>query len=545
MVGFRHSFGWTYTALWVVRILFALYSTGYIHPDEHMQNAEITAADVLGYYTFRSWEWDPIFPLRAVIPVYMTTGLPFFIAQKVYSALSDQILRPATLFRLERLSFLCLSSLLDVSVALLVPPPKRSFALLLLSSSYVTHAFYIRPFSNSLESVIAALCLVFLNNIVELGPSDSHETAKSGRAALDWNLHALCILGAFGTSMRPTFFSFALPISFQALRYSYRAAGSISRTGRLLALPLCSGILTVLCFTVADALYYRGTPFHPVFPCLNFLRYNSSADNLAEHGLHPRWLHLLVNLPMLLSPSLWFLTVTNIYHSFKDSRYGPVGRTRTLDVTRESKSGVTETISQIIVLSLAILSAVPHQEPRFLCPIVLPAVVLVAILSQWPRKAFWVTWIVFNVVFATVFGVMHQGGVVPSLLYLNTRMTDNFSTSTHIVYWKTYMPPRRFLGIPQQDVQSGKVAVVDLAGAAESTLVNTLLSTRSETVYVVTPVAMLKNLPGHVASCFISQKRIFPHLDLDHVQESFEVGWYDGLTLGVYTVEQSCLASAT
>ncbi|KIK29383.1 hypothetical protein PISMIDRAFT_479606 [Pisolithus microcarpus 441] len=240
-----------------------------------------------------------------------------------------------------------------------------SFALLLLSSSYVTHAFYIRPFSNSLESVIAALCLVFLNNIVELGSSDSHDTAKSGRAALHWNLHALCILGAFGTSMRPTFFSFALPISFQVLRYSYRAAGSISRTGTLLALPLCSGILTVLCFTVADALYYRGTPFHPVFPCLNFLRYNSSSDNLAEHGLHPRWLHLLVNLPMLLGPSVWFLTISNIYHSFKDSGHGRVGRTRALDVTRESKSGVTDSARTFLIP----FSNIPNNRP-FSCGIV-------------------------------------------------------------------------------------------------------------------------------------------------------------------------------
>ncbi|KAI6041462.1 glycosyltransferase family 22 protein [Pisolithus marmoratus] len=531
MAGFGH-FGRTYAALWVVRILFALYGTGYIHPDEHMQNAEITAADILGYYTFRSWEWDPIFPLRAIIPVYMTTGLPFFVAQKFYSTLSDQILRPATLFRLERLSFLCLSSLLDMSVALLVPLPMRSFALLLLSSSYVTHAFYIRPFSNSLESVIAALCLVFLNRIVEMGSSDSHEeAAKNGGAALHWNLHALCILGAFGASMRPTFFSFALPIGFQVLRFSYSTTGSVSRTGRLLALPLCSGILTMLCFTVTDALYYRGTPFHPVFPCLNFLRYNSSADNLAEHGLHPRWLHLFVNLPMLLSPWVWFLTISNICHCFKDSTHGSVGGTRALDITRE-------TISQIIVFSLAILSSIPHQEPRFLCPIVLPAIVLVATSSRWPRKAFWVTWIVFNVVFAVVAGLSLR------YFYLNTRITDNLSTSTHIIYWKTYMPPRRFLGIPQQEVQSGKVTVADLAGATESVLVDTLVSTGSETVYVVTPIAMFKSLPGNVASCFTLEKRIFPHLDLDHIQGTLEVGWYDGLTLGVYTVEQSCITSA-
>ena len=46
--------------------------------------------------------------------------------------------------------------------------------------------------------------------------------------------------------------------------------------------------------------------------------------------------------------------------------------------------------AQIIVISLAILSTLPHQEPRFLCPIVLPIFVLVATSTQWPRKTFWV-----------------------------------------------------------------------------------------------------------------------------------------------------------
>jgi len=77
----------------------------------------------------RSWEWNPTFPLRAVIPIYMTSGVPFFLAQKLYcTCFSEsavykfliqgeaepfaQTLHPATLFRLERLSFLCLSLLL-------------------------------------------------------------------------------------------------------------------------------------------------------------------------------------------------------------------------------------------------------------------------------------------------------------------------------------------------------------------------------------------------------------------------------------------------
>ncbi|KAL4071722.1 glycosyltransferase family 22 protein [Scleroderma yunnanense] len=540
MVGFSRSFKWIYTTLWIVRILFALYGTGYIHPDEHMQNAEITAADILGYHTMRSWEWNPAFPLRAVIPVYLTSGLPFFLAQRFYSEPFAQTLHPTILFRLERLSFLCLSLLLDVSVAILVPHPMRSFALLLLSSSYVTHAFYIRPFSNSLEAVIVALCLVCLKKIVWLSTLDSNrKDKKNGHAALNWHLHALAALGAFGASMRPTFFGFALPICLQVLRFSYKISGTLGRTARLLAFPVCSGILTALCSIAVDALYYRGSLWQPVFPSLNFLKYNSSTENLAEHGLHPRWLHLFVNLPMLVSPWLWCLAVRGIYRSFKDHTRNPAEMTDAVDVVRE-------TIAQIIVISLAILSTLPHQEPRFLCPMILPVIVLVATSAQWPKKVFWVMWIIFNLVFAVVFGVLHQGGVVPSLFYLHSQIGGRQSANTRIIYWKTYMPPRRFLAIPWQDTGTAKVITTDLAGATQDTFLNNLLSTDpGTTIYVVTPIPMYRVLPSQVSSCFTIEKCIFPHLDLDHVQESMGTGWYDGLALGVYTVERSCIITAT
>lgn len=41
------SFQWAYAGLWLIRIWFALYGTGYIHPDEHMQNGEVTAGTLL------------------------------------------------------------------------------------------------------------------------------------------------------------------------------------------------------------------------------------------------------------------------------------------------------------------------------------------------------------------------------------------------------------------------------------------------------------------------------------------------------------------
>lgn len=42
---------------------------------------------------------------------------------------------------------------------------------------------------------------------------------------------------------------------------------------------------------------------------LNFLEYNSEASNLAEHGLHPRYLHFLVNFPLVFGP----VAITSYY----------------------------------------------------------------------------------------------------------------------------------------------------------------------------------------------------------------------------------------
>jgi phosphatidylinositol glycan class Z len=40
---------------------------------------------------------------------------------------------------------------------------------------------------------------------------------------------------------------------------------------------------------------------------LNFVSYNLNSENLAEHGLHPRWLHLFVNLPLVIGLGLvWY-----------------------------------------------------------------------------------------------------------------------------------------------------------------------------------------------------------------------------------------------
>lgn len=72
-----------YCGLVVLRLLVALSSTSYIHPDEHFQNPEIAAAEVFDYTQSNSagllstWEWSSRFPCRSIVPVWTTTGAAF------------------------------------------------------------------------------------------------------------------------------------------------------------------------------------------------------------------------------------------------------------------------------------------------------------------------------------------------------------------------------------------------------------------------------------------------------------------------------------
>ena len=48
-----------------------------------------------------------------------------------------------------------------------------------------------------------------------------------------------------------------------------------------------------------------------ITPVYNVL-YNANIDNLARHGLHPRWTHAMINAPMLYGP-LIFLFIYDLW----------------------------------------------------------------------------------------------------------------------------------------------------------------------------------------------------------------------------------------
>lgn len=179
---------------------------------------------------------------------------------------------------------------------------------------------------------------------------------------------------------------------------------------------LFSALITASVAVVLDTAFYQDDPItwadvvsRPVITPLNNLLYNSSTENLALHGLHPWYQHLLVNIPMLIGPAA-VLLFTQPHPSLR----------------------LYSAVSGIFVLSLF-----QHQEARFLLPTV--PLILSSVRLPKNRRALqlWTgAWIVFNVFFGILMGTYHQGGIVPGQVFMS-----NQPDATQAIWWKTYSPP--------------------------------------------------------------------------------------------------------
>ena len=179
---------------------------------------------------------------------------------------------------------------------------------------------------------------------------------------------------------------------------------------------LAAGIGTTALAITLDTAFYAPHPIswseliqNPVLTPVNNVLYNLSPTNLAKHGLHPWYQHLLVNLPQLLGPGVLLLF------------FRPKLSLR-----------LYSAISGIVVLSLS-----QHQEARFL----LPTVPLILSSVRLPKNGkvlrVWVaSWIVFNLALGTLMGVYHQGGIIPAQVFMSKQ-----PDATQAIWWKTYMPP--------------------------------------------------------------------------------------------------------
>ncbi|KAL1608409.1 alpha 1,2 mannosyltransferase [Paraconiothyrium brasiliense] len=408
----------TYFLLILVRIYFAL-SPSYLHPDENFQGPEVVAGRVFSYPVHETWEFTSANPIRSTFPLWLAYGWPMYILRWLWEGFGYGEVSPSVVYWTLRVLMLSLSVVLeDWAIQELVQSRRaRRVALLLIASSYVTWTFQSHTFSNSLETLVVSWSLVLIQRIVD-------DKKRSG-------ILASSLLGFFvvaGTFNRITFPAFLVVPSLSLLPHFWRKPFSLA------SIILFATMTAFLAISVDTAFYTPGdftftkVLHNPVITPLNNFLYNSDYANLAQHGLHPRYQHFLINLPQLLGPATALLFLIN-------------------------RAQITMTLVSALS-GIALLSIFPHQEARFL----LPAIPLILASVSLPRvqRKFWISaWVVFNVVLGVLMGIYHQGGIVPAQMYI----AKTNETVSHAFWWKTYSPPIWLLNGKNEELKT-----IDLMG---------------------------------------------------------------------------------
>lgn len=308
-------------------------------------------------------------------------------------------LPPATVYWTLRCLMFILSFVLeDWAVQELVHSTRqRRISILLVASSYVTWTYQTHTFSNAIETLIVLWTLVLIGRIVD----DKDHTGV-------YKCSALAFLSVLGVFNRITFPAYILLPTLQLLPHFGRKPFAV------LSMVLF-GALTAFIAVYIDTEFYTPTArsikeliSNPVITPLNSFLYNSSRNNLAAHGLHPLYQHIVANLPQLLGPAYPLVFISSL---------------------RKSTPFVSA-ISGVLVLSIF-----PHQEARFLIPAI-PLILSSVRLPKQFQRPWLAAWIIFNVIFGALMGVYHQGGVVPMQNHI-----EGMKNVSHVFWWKTYPPP--------------------------------------------------------------------------------------------------------
>lgn len=490
---------WCALAALRIAVVF-LPQTGYVHPDEFFQSTEIAAGDIFQLQTYRTWEFTEARPIRSAAVIYLTTGLPLLALRWVLGRPPS----PYLLLVVPRLFICSLSFLCDYAVYRACIASGRRVkdgrrCLRLLASSYVAIVYYGRTFSNTVESCLVALLFV---------------TAVTNRTKGEKSLNTFFISGIMtvGIFNRPTFIIFAFPtvvywlfhrISGRNIALLLRRAFLLSRTSLFLAAT----------FVSIDTFYYAPeslaevtnsvanfalptADLRTVVSPLNFVRYNLDGSNLESHGVHPRWLHLVVNVPILFNVAGVVALRTSA---------------RVLTAASRGRDPVDVVCAWTVSFSIAFFSLFRHQEPRFLLPLLVPVTVL-SYRHLAASKLLIAVWTAVNVGCLLFFGFVHQGGVVPCLLRLRSALNVDACEPARVVFSHTYMPPRHLLAIPRACTN---VRVVDLGGGP-TTFPSEVLSNGTRTI-VVMPATLRKSAERAVGTGVRWERlfRRFPHFSGD------------------------------
>lgn len=382
---------------------------------------------------------------------------------------------------------------------------RHEIRLLALGSSFVMLVFSTRTFNNTLEmtiiSVLLALvaeCMINTNTVIYKKEylDERTQNAKSiGEKVRIWKMKnalpahnfsnlllisTLCTMGLFN---RPTFILFGMPILFF---WNLRGLGTKSVTFKVFNIRLLYFTLTtvpaIFFFIIFDSLYYKYLTTGEILmkdvslenfvvTPLNFIKYNINSTNTAMHGVHPKYLHILVNIPLLYNVLgiLAVISIATLIYYFSKADYAQLPR---------SQSIVSLMYSAILV-PVAGLSYINHQEPRFLLPITIPIILLQApklvtgfctsnpfqsnnrklkflydkfLCTGVSAKCLMKTWCTVNLALVIFYGFIHQAGVFRVVQHMeNTLQTKIAGVHVHLATSHIYNIPVSLINMPDSN----------------------------------------------------------------------------------------------
>ncbi len=364
------------------------------------------------------------------------------------------------IFIIPRLCMFLYSILFDYCLSRICSALRRSSVpvLLVSSTSWCVLVLLQRTFSNGGELLWLTILMAFVicdrpSAAVPAAAVSKPEQIQSPELSLSADRRPFWfgLVLACGVFTRASFPVFAFPIGLYLWYDQWQLYGR-SRSGGEWQRPayvilVRTPILIVVSFlfasaliVIGDSLYFQtlvlpfgGTAGIPlsvsgvmkqlVITPWNFLVYNSNPDNLAAHGLHPRYTHSTLNSLIMFSVlyGVWIAKlITSFYTAFAVCCRRRRRRGTALDpATRSDESPSSVHVmcmcDGVLVVGLLALSIAPHQEPRFLLPLLTPLVLRHAttIYDHWFG---WRLWIVVNAVLLVLFGACHQSGIVPALI---------------------------------------------------------------------------------------------------------------------------------
>lgn len=547
---------WFYllVVLWVVRVV-TLFTpqVGYIQPDEFFQFTEPVAGSVLDVQAYYPWEFKPDFPLRSMLFPQLLSAPWFYLIKSLEADVDIARIKPYLLLVGPRLAMVVCSFFIDLSLLRLLAKlysgpefnSKRGQLILrhlnLHASWHCALTFYPRTFSNTIELMMFAYLLAIIFTM-----SGPKIYTKMG------------LLLSIGFFNRPTFALFAIvPVLYWL--FTYRPNKSNSSP---IYLAVTNGLKVLKHFLVGsfvsivvDTVYHRsGEHFlmcfdrlaavlsgpscadsagqclmktlqvlneHIVFTPLNFAIYNLQTKNLANHGLHPFYFHLLVSMPVL------FLSLAVLFY------YDLIFCLRRYNWRNIS---MKEVLFLNLIVSLFGFSYIPHQEPRFLLPLAVIMFVLYGGRLQGKLgKCLVSAWIVLNVILAIFYGYIHQAGVVRSMLQLPSQVTElsHKYNGIDIFFLRMYLPPRHLLALPLENdkVNIEDYSILDFPGNFQTKLSQMLSSRQALSkrgALVVVPSCLAEQLRQTMEKHFPKirlrlMQNLFPHFTGEDLSASIRI----------------------